>query len=168
MVDLGYERSEPGDREIDTYNAGIGKYVTPNTTVVLSYEQSNLKNGPGGDLKSYGADARALFCFRQRRPQGSRQAAARQLLADWMTPRPGASVPPGTSATTGASALTTNSEDFSGFEVDVYSVNAEWFITESFAVDLAYKDVSPDDINLSGGKLEASYDEVAISALYRF
>ena len=55
-----------------------------------------------------------------------------------------------------------------GFETNIYSVSAEWFITESLAVDLAYRDVQPDDVNLNPGKLETSYDEIAIGALYRF
>jgi predicted porin len=59
--------------------------------------------------------------------------------------------------------------DYSGYEVNGYSVNAQWFVTENFAVDLAYSDTQPDDIKLGGGgKLETSYDEVALSALYRF
>ena len=45
LVDLSFERSEPGDAEIDTYGIGIGKYITDTTTLVLNYGQVNVNNG---------------------------------------------------------------------------------------------------------------------------
>jgi hypothetical protein len=167
IVDLGYERSEPGDREIDTYNVGVGKYLTPNTTAVISYDNSNLKNGPGSDLKSYDLALEHFFAL----SSGGIKARAnggKTVVGGLDDP---------TNWGIGATWYINNNwgfgadygqKEFSGYDTDVYSVNAEWFITESFAVDLAYRDVSPDDIDLNPGKLESSYDEVAISALYRF
>ncbi|MBK6512252.1 MAG: hypothetical protein IPG06_24290 [Haliea sp.] len=37
--------------------------------------------------------------------------------------------------------------DDDGFETQGFRVNAEWFITENFAVNLAYAHISPDDID---------------------
>ena len=59
-----------------------------------------------------------------------------------------------------------------GFEVNSWAVNANWFITESFAVDLAYGQESFDDINLGaavgGGKLELEQDVARLGAKFRF
>ena len=46
-----YARSEPLDAEIDTYTIGAGKYLTDNTTLVLSYWNGDVEDG--GDTDGY-------------------------------------------------------------------------------------------------------------------
>jgi hypothetical protein len=38
LVDLGFERAEMGDNKVDTWNVGLGKYITEHTTLVADYE----------------------------------------------------------------------------------------------------------------------------------
>lgn len=166
LVDLGYERQEPGSRDIDVYNLGIGKYITPNTTLVLDYQKLNLNNG--GDLNRWGVALDHFFALSSGGIKARANAGKTVVsgLDDPTTWGLGATWYPNKNWGIGADFERT---DANGYDVDGYSVNAEWFITESFAVDLSYRDVQPDDINLpAGGKLETSYDEFAISALYRF
>lgn len=169
LVDLGYERAEPGDREIDTYNVGIGKYLTPNTTVVLDYKVSNLKNGPGSDLKSYGASLDHFFALNNDGGVKVRAAAGKTVVSGLDDPTTwGLGATWYISKNLGFGADFEQS-DYSGYETNGFKVNAEWFITEDFAVDLSYTDIQPDDIKLeTGGKLESSYDEISIGARYRF
>jgi len=168
IVDLGYEHAEPADRDIDTWNTGLGYYVTQNTTFVLNYKASNIKNAPGSDIKSYGAQLEHFFPFSSGGLK-ARAGGGKTVVSGLDDP---------TNWNIGATWYLNNNwglgadyrnDDLSGYETDQYSVNAQWFVTESFAVDLAYKNVEPDDIKFStGGKLESSYDEYSISALYRF
>jgi hypothetical protein len=166
LVDLGLERAEPGDQEVDFYNLGIGKYVTPNTTLVLEYQKSNINNGP--DFDSYGVAVDHFFAMSSGGIKARANAGKTVVsgLDDPTTWGLGATWYVNNNWGIGADFEQT---DLNGYETNGYSVNVEWFITESFAVDLSYSDLEPDDINLSsGGKLETSYDEVAISALFRF
>jgi len=166
LVDLGIERAEPGDQEVDFYNLGIGKYITANTTLVLEYEKANINNG--SDYDSYGVALDHFFALSSGGIK-ARANAGKTVVSGLDDP---------TVWGLGATWYLNNNwgigadfeqADYNGFETNGYKVNVEWFITESFAVDLSYSDVEPDDIKLqSGGKLETSYDEVAISALYRF
>jgi len=171
IVDVGFERAEPGDREVDTWSLGVGSYITQNTTIVLGYENVNVNNG--GDADRWGADIQHFFAFDNgglmTRANGGKTVVSG--IDDPTTWGLGATWYIGNNWGFG---FDYTKEDASGFEVDGYSVNAEWFITENFAVELAYSDIEPDDINLAdvgesgGGKLETSYDEIGISALYRF
>jgi Putative general bacterial porin len=166
LIDLGMERQEPGDAEIDLYNIGLGKYITPNTTVVLGYQKLNINNG--GDTDRYGVALDHFFAFEKGGLKAQLNAGKTVVsgLDDPTTWGVGATWYLNNNWGIGANFEQT---DYSGYEVNGFGVNAEWFITESFAVELSYSDVQPDDIKIpTGGKLETSYDEVAISALYRF
>jgi len=165
IVDLGYQRSEPGDAEIDTYDVGVGAYVTQNTTVVFNYENIDLNKG--GDTDGYNVTIEHFFPFTSGglkvSANGGKVVVKEQDDVDeW-----------GLGGTWylgnhwGISADYENT-DWSGYEVDAWSAGVQWFITENFAVDLAYSETDPDDIRISGGKLETSYDEVSLSALVRF
>ncbi len=170
IVDVSFERAEPGDREVNTWGLGVGYYITQNTTAVLNYEDVNINNG--GDADRWSLDVEHFFAF----GNGGLMARAnggKTVVSGFEDP---------TTWGLGATWYLNNNwgfgvdyaqEDDNGFEVEAVRANVQWFITESLAVDLAYTDVSPDDINgsdlgLGGGKLEQSYDEVGISALYRF
>ena len=55
-----------------------------------------------------------------------------------------------------------------GYEVNGWQVNSEWFITEAFAVNLAYSQLDPDDIDFPNVKLEQETDAVTLGAKLRF
>ncbi len=170
IVDVTFERAEPGDREVNTWGGGLGYYVTPNTTAVMSYENVNVNNG--GDADRWSLDVEHFFAF----GNGGLMARA----SGGKTVVSGIDDP--TTWVLGGTWYLNNNlglgidyalEDENGYEIQGVRANVEWFITESLAVDLAYTDITPDDINgtdlgLPGGKLEQSYEEIGISALYRF
>lgn len=166
IAEVSYERAEPGDREINTWGVGVGYYITQNTTAILNWENTNINNGPDAD--SWSLDVEHFFAF----GNGGLMARAnggKTVVSDFDDP---------TTWGLGATWYLNNNwgigvdyqqEDDNGFEVQGVRANVEWFITENFAVDLSYSDIEPDDINVQGGgKLEQSYDEIGISALYRF
>jgi hypothetical protein len=166
LVDLGYERREPGDAEIDFYNVGIGKYITQNTTLVLDYEQININNG--GDTDAYGLSLDHFFAFNSGGLKvglngGKVVVSDQDDVEEW-----------GIDGTWylgnhwGFSAGYANTEQNS-YEIDAWSVGVEWFITENWAVDLAYSEADPDDIDvIGGGTLETEIDAVSIGTLIRF
>lgn len=166
IAEVSYERAEPGDREINTWGVGVGYYITQNTTAILNWENTNINNGPDAD--SWSLDVEHFFAF----GNGGLMARAnggKTVVSGLDDP---------TTWGLGATWYLNNNwgigvdyqqEDANGFEVQGVRANVEWFITENFAVDLSYSDIEPDDINVEGGgKLEQSYDEIGISALYRF
>jgi hypothetical protein len=169
LVDLGYERAEPGDADIDIWSLGIGKYITPNTTLVLGYQNDSVNNG--GDVDSWGADVEHFFAFtngdlKARAHGGKTVVSGLDDPTTW-----------GLGATwylnnNWGFGLDYGQDDVNGYETEAIHANVEWFITENFAVDLSYTDIQPDDIDIDaadgGGKLETEYDQVGISALYRF
>jgi hypothetical protein len=173
IVDLGYERAEPGDQEVDRYGMGLGYYLTPTTTAVVDYRKTNVNNG--GDVDSWKLDVESFFALsdggiKVRASGGKTVVSGLDDPSTWLI---GATWYMGNNWGFGADLGIT---DINGYETDTISVNAEWFVTENFAVDLAYRTVQPDDIEFrdlpggrgDSGKLEVEYDEVAISALYRF
>ena len=165
LVDIGYERFEPDDQEVDTWSLGVGKYITQNTTLVLGYENANINNG--GDVDRWGVDLEHFFAFNSGGLK-ARLGGGKTVVSEQDDP---------TTWTVGATWYLGNNwgfsadyehDDLDGFEVDTYELGAEWFITESFAVEVYYQDTQPDDFNLStGGKLETEYDEFGIGALLR-
>jgi hypothetical protein len=166
LVDLGYDRREPGDEEIDYYNIGIGKYVTPNTTVVVDYQRIDVNNG--NDTNAYSLDVEHFFAF---------SSGGLKVAADG-----GKTVVSGAddveSWGLGGTWYLNNNLGFgagyaresqNGYEVDTWVVNAEWFITENFAVDLAYAQTDPDTIDLGNNdRLETELDTISLNALFRF
>ena len=168
IVDLGYERAEPGDCDIDIYNVGVGYYVTPKTTVVAGYEQTNLSNG--GDVDSYRVDGKHLWSLSGDGAITAELGYGRTSVKDnddvntylvagkWYLNK------------TLNFGLGYEISDWNGYEVNAFNVSSEWFITESLEVALEYRYVDPDDIDLpgKGNKLEVDSDAFTIGALYRF
>lgn len=168
IVDLGYERAEPGDRDIDIYNVGVGYYVTPKTTVVAGYEQTNLSNG--GDVDSYRVDGKHLWSLSGDGAITAELGYGRTSVKDnddvntylvagkWYLNK------------TLNFGLGYEISDWNGYEVNAFNVSSEWFITESLEVALEYSYVDPDDIDLpgKGNKLQIDSDAFTIGALYRF
>jgi len=167
LIDLGYERAEPGDRDIDIYNVGLGYYVTPKTTVIVGYEQTNLSNG--GDVDSYRVDGKHLWSlsgdgaitaelgYGRTKVKDNDDVNSYLVAAKWYMNK---SIGFG---------LGYENTDWNGYEVDAINVTADWFITESFEVSLGYSYVNPDDIDVfRDSKLEIDSDTFTLGALYRF
>ena len=168
LGELGYEYRDL-DSSVDIYHAAIGKYVTPNTTVVFNYDRIDVS--AGGDTNGYSADLEHFFAFSNGGLKVN-ASAGKVVVSDaddveqyeiggtWYL-----------SNNLGFGAGYMNTQQ-NGFEVNSWAVNANWFITESFAVDLAYGQESFDDINLGaaagGGKLELEKDVARLGAKFRF
>jgi hypothetical protein len=165
LVDLGYNRFEPGDQEVDNYNLGIGKYITPNTTLVASYENTSVNNG--GDADSYSLDLEHMWLMshggiKGRASYGYTPIKERNDIDTYLV---GATWYFTNNIGIGADYLNTGVD---GYEVQGWQVNSEWFITESFAVNLAYSQLDPDDIDFTNAKLEQETDALTLGALFRF
>jgi hypothetical protein len=165
LVDLGYNRFEPGDQEIDNFNVGIGNYLTPNTTLVANYGNTSLNNG--GDLDSYALDLEHMFLMsrggiKARASYGYTPVKGRddidtyQLGGTWYFTN---------NIGIGADYLSTGTD---GYEVQGWQVNSEWFINEAFAINLAYSQLDPDDIEFTNFRAEQETDAVTLGAKFRF
>ena len=170
LVDLGYQRREPGDAEIDFYKVGIGKYIFQNTTLVAEYEKININNG--GDTDAYGASLDHFFAFGNGGLKvglnGGKVVVSNEddieeygIDGTWYL-----------NNNWGFSAGFARTEQ-NTYEIDSWNVGIEWFITENIAVDLAYYEADPDDIDIRSdgqklGELETEIDSVRLGALVRF
>ena len=167
IVDLGYQREEAGDAQVDSYDLGLGYYIFQNTTAVVNYQRIDVNDGPDAD--AWSLDLEQFWAFGNGGLK-ARASGGKTYLSDSQDD-------PTTWLLGGTWYLNNNigfgadylQSDDDGFETQGFRVNAEWFITENFAVDLAYTDISPDDIDsplsvlnppIFGGKLEQSYDEI--------
>jgi hypothetical protein len=169
LVDLGFERAEPGEAEIDKYNLGIGNYITPNTTLVLNYDNISVNNG--GDTDAYSLDLEHMWLmdhggFKARASYGVTTVKERD---DIDTYRVGGTWYFTNNIGVGADYLNTGND---GYEVQGWQVNSEWFFTEAFAVNLDYSQLDPDDIDFTrgnvNGKVELENEAITLGALFRF
>lgn len=170
IADLGYEYQELGDdQEIDLYNVGVGKYLTPNTTLVLGYEKININNG--GDTDSYDVTAQHFFPFSSGGLKASANAGKVVVSGDDDVELYAIDAIWYLNNNIGFGAGYQNVSQ-SSYEVSGFTVGADWFITEAFAVDLSYGQLNFDDINLDaavgGGKLELEREAVNLGARFRF
>lgn len=169
LVDLDYLRSEPGDKEIDTYNIGIGKYLTEKTTLVLNYGKVNVNNG--GDTDGYSVDLEHLWnlshgAFKATASAGKVVVKNADDIDSYAI---GGTYYVNDRLGFGA-GYTNTSQD--GYEVDGWNVSADWFVTEKVALSLAYAQENPDDIKFmdgnTKGKIEIQNDIVSVGAKVRF
>jgi len=166
LMDVGYERREPGDAEIDVYTIGIGNYVTENTTVVLNYENVGVNNG--GDTDGYSLDLEHMWLLSH---GGIKANASYGIVTVKERDDVDVYVIGGTWYLNNNLGFGANYQHTSenGFEIDGYSVFSEWFINESFAVNLAYEESQPDDIDVgNNATLETEISAVTLGALVRF
>jgi len=170
LVDLNYLRSEPGDRNIDTYNIGIGKYLTKKTTLVLNYQQVNVNNG--GDTDGYSVDLEHLWNLSNGGGFKATASAGKVVVKDaddvesyalggtWYINK-----------NLGFGAGYSNTSQ-NGFEVDGFDVSAQWFVTEKIELALSYSQLNPDDVKFNyedvSGKIELQNDIYSLGALVRF
>ena len=176
IVDLGFERDELGDSKIDTWNAGLGAYVTDTTTVMVEYNYTSLNNGSGSGIDNYGGAIESFFAM----GDGGLMAEA-NFGRSYVNNRDDVD----TYGVTGTYYLGSNlgfglsweQAEESGYEINSFGVSAEWFVSENLAVTLAYTDIVADDVKglyTAPGqqnipfRYEASYEELALSGLFRF
>ncbi|MEZ5571445.1 MAG: hypothetical protein R3E64_05420 [Halioglobus sp.] len=171
LMDLGYEYRDL-DKSIDTYHIGIGKYLTPNTTLVVDYQTINVNNG--GDTDGYSADLSHFFAFSHGglKVNASAGKVVVSDASDVEIYELGGTWYLSNNLGLGAGYKNTSQD---GYEVNTWGVNANWFITESFAMDLSYGQDDFDDIDLnsipgvySGGKLQLERDVARLGAKFRF
>jgi hypothetical protein len=185
IVDLGWNRKEPGNQRIDTYGLGLGYYLTENTTAVVDYKKIEINNG--GDANQWALDLEHFFAMNSGgiKVRGSGGKTVISGLDDPTTWALGGTWYINNNWGIGADFGKTS---YDGFDTDEASIDVSWFITESFEVALGYKVRDPDDVNLrdapriaaligeeftdninfNQGKLEIEYEEIGITALYRF
>ena len=176
IVDLGFERDELGDSKIDTWNAGLGTYITDTTTVMVEYNYTSLNNGSGSGIDNYGGAIESFFAM----GDGGLMAEA-NFGRSYVNNRDDVD----TYGVTGTYYLGSNlgfglsweQAEESGYEINSFGVSAEWFVSENLAVTLAYTDIGADDVTgvyTAPGqqnipfRYEASYEELALSGLFRF
>jgi len=53
IIQADWRRTKPAHLEIDTYTIGIGKYITDNTSLIITYADADLDNG--GDTDGWNA-----------------------------------------------------------------------------------------------------------------
>ena len=174
LGELGYEYRDL-DSSIDIYHAAIGKYVTPNTTLVFNYDRIDVS--AGGDTNGYSADLEHFFAFSNGglKVNASVGKVVVSAADDVDLYEVGGTWYLTNNLGFGAGYVNTQQN---GYEVNSWGVNANWFVTESFAVDLSYGQESFDDINLplnapsgryvGGGKLELEKDVATLGAKFRF
>jgi hypothetical protein len=169
LVDLAYEHKDPGDEQIDVGKIGIGKYITPNTTLVLNY--NNISADHGGDADGGSIDLEHMFLMSKGgvKVRGSAGVLTLKERDDINTYDIGGTWYITNNFGIGADYMETGSN---GYDIQGWKVNSEWFVTEAFAVNLAYSQLNPDDINFSdrlgSGKVELSNDSVTLGAKFRF
>lgn len=170
LVDLGYNLYEPGDQEFNNYNIGIGNYITPNTTVVVAYDRTDVNNG--GDYDSYALELEHMWLL----SHGG--IKLRSNVGKTVVPN----VDDPTTYLGGLTWYFTNNigigadwertSDINGAETDGWNVHSDWFINESFSVNLSYANLDPDDRGVPSDNpvfsVDRDYDEVKLGALFRF
>ena len=145
LVDLGFERQELGDNKVDNWNVGLGKYITQDTTLVAEYKYQSLNNGNGSGIDYYGGTVESFFAM----GDGGLMASA-NFGRSYVSNREDVD----TYGLSGTYYLGSNlgfglsweQAEEGGYEVNSYGVSAEWFISENFAVTLAYSDIVGDDV----------------------
>lgn len=158
IFDAGYVRQEPENLEVDAFNIGVGKYIAPNTTLVLNYLRTDVENI--GDADTYGVDIEHLANFGDNAvkfwgsyayvdPDGGDDADLFSAGATWY---------PCKMLGIGASYSFTEQE---GGDVDEFGISAEYFLTNRVALTLAYNQAEAD------GNLDDS-DVTTLSIVGRF
>lgn len=168
IFDLGYERNEPDNPfgvgpdefEIDTFTAGIGKYLTDSTTLVFTYQNKDADEG--GDVDTYRADIEHLWQLSKvalKFNAGYGQTDIEEEFGDdidiWDA---GVTVYPSKRLGIGGGYRNTENDLA---EIEQYFARAEWFINEQVGISLEYQDAELDDTDIEA-------DAVVFGARLRF
>ncbi|MCB1843150.1 MAG: putative porin [Halioglobus sp.] len=142
IVDLAYTRDEPGGFEVDNYSIGVGKYLWDTTTLVFSY--SNSDADAGGDVDSYRVDVDHLWTFGN---DGGLKLHGAYGITD-----------------------IDDDEEFSdNDDVDVYEIDATWYITRNFGIGGGYSNTEDGGEELEQYLAFAEYfitDSVSVGIAY--
>lgn len=158
IIEGSYSRQTPDFSDIDTYSVGFGKYLTDNTTLTVSYVKTDIDEG--GDTDGYVASVEHLWTL-------SSGAIKLEGNAGFVNVDDGDDIDVYNVAATyyinnnlglGASY---GKFDGGGAETDEWSLFAEWFINEQFAVSAAYAESELDDTDIE-------IDAFAIGGTFRF
>lgn len=155
ILDLGYERSEPDnplagvagpdDFQIDTISIGAGKYLTDSTTLVFTY--INADADEGGDVDTYKMKLEHLWqlSWGGVKLDGTYGMVNVDDGDDIDIYELGATYYLNNSVGFGGAYRNTENN---GFEVERYTLHAEWFITEQVGVTISYEDAEIEDTDL--------------------
>jgi opacity protein-like surface antigen len=158
IIEGDWRRTKPAHLEIDTYTIGIGKYITDNTSLVITYADADLDEG--GDTDGWSAGLEHFW----RLSSGGIKLEGNAGYVN---------VDDGDDIDIYNLAGTWYINDNLGFgarygkfdggaaEADKYSIFSEWFITRQFAVSLAYDYSELDDTDVDNNAF-------TIGARYRF
>ena len=145
IIEGDWRRTKPAHLEIDTYTIGIGKYITDNTSLVITYADADLDEG--GDTDGWSAGLEHFW----RLSSGGIKLEGNAGYVN---------VDDGDDIDIYNLAGTWYINDNLGFgarygkfdggaaEADKYSIFSEWFITRQFAVSLAYDYSELDDTDV--------------------
>lgn len=149
IVDLGAERDEVDGFEVDNYSIGVGKYLWDTTTLVFTYGNSDAE--VGGDVDSYRLDLDHLITFENNGGlklhaaygvtdidddedfSDSEDVDVYEVDATWYVCKH-----------LGLGIGYSNTED-AGEELEQYFASAEYFISDSIAVGVAYTEAEVED-----------------------
>jgi opacity protein-like surface antigen len=158
IIEGDWRRTKPAHLEIDTYTIGIGKYITDNTSLVITYADADLDEG--GDTDGWSAGLEHFWRL-------SSGGIKLEGNAGYVNVDDGDDIDIYNLAGTwyinddlGFGARY-GKIDGGGAEADNYSVFSEWFITRQFAVSLAYDYTDFDDSDVDNNAF-------TIGARYRF
>ncbi|MCR9104529.1 MAG: putative porin [Gammaproteobacteria bacterium] len=150
IIDAAYARSEASvggfDAEVDAYGLTVGKYIAENTTLEIGYAYA--EDDSGAELDNYGIEIQHLMNWEDsglklgggyvysETDDGGNDRDTYFVEATWY-PCKNLGIGGGYSLADG---------EFG--DTDIYSIGAEYFITEHAAVSLSYLSEEVDDTDL--------------------
>ena len=135
IIEGDWRRTKPAHLEIDTYTIGIGKYITDNTSLVITYADADLDEGGDTDGWSVGMEHFWRLSSGGIKLEGN---------AGYVNVDDGDDIDiynlAGTWYITDNLGFGARYGKFDGgaAEADKYSIFSEWFITRHIAVSAAY------------------------------
>ena len=159
IFEAGWERQTPDFSDIDNYSLGFGAYVTPNTTVVLTYRTNDVDDSDvidAGDIDAYEIAVEHLWdlekgAIKLRGSYGLISVSDNDIndgddIDTWNIG--------GTwyvNDTLGFGVDYSRFDNF-GIEEDTYGVNVEWFVRENIGLTLGYAHSEVDDVDVESDK----------------
>jgi opacity protein-like surface antigen len=158
IIQADWRRTKPAHLEIDTYTIGIGKYITDNTSLIITYADADLDNG--GDTDGWNAGLEHFWRL-------SSGGIKMEGNVGYVNVDDGDDIDIYNLA--GTWYVTDNlgfgarygKIDGGGAEADNYSVFSEWFINKHVAVSVAYDYTDFDDSDVDNNAF-------TIGGRYRF
>lgn len=141
LLELGYRYDDFADEDVDTFTAGVGKYIAENTTLILDYGNVDSDLGAGSD--TWGLEVEHLIGLSK---GGIKVEASYSYVDNDNLDNADIWAVAGTYYFNkyfgiGASYELEDSDDI---EDDRWQFYADWFITKKVALSLVYNDTSDD------------------------